>query len=774
MPPSSNGLLIASTLGFPRIGPARELKWALEGFWSGRLTAAELTARAAGLRAARWELQRRAGIQHIPSNDFSLYDHVLDTALMVGAVPTRFQGLGQGDELELLFAMARGAVSAGGEVPPLDMTKWFDTNYHYLVPELAPTQEFKLNSRKPVEEFLEALKLGIETRPVLLGPLSFLRLSKMTEVGVSPLALLDRLLPVYAEALGSLRDAGAKWVQMDEPCLAQDAPVEVLEGLESAYGYLGQRVPGLRILVASYFASLGANLEAALMLPVDALHLDLVRGGQDLERALELVPDGMSLSLGVVDGRNVWSLDPDPALVAIHRAAAKLGPDRLLVAPSCSLLHVPVTVTGEDELDPEVRSWLAFAEQKLAEVSLLARSLNPAFEQDPDLARLRALASSRRDSQRRVNPQVRQRLRQVVAQDLRRAGDAATRRAEWMADASMPPLPTTTIGSFPQRTELRQARTRLRRGEIDEAAYQAQMEEEIRRVIRFQEEVGLDVLVHGEPERNDMVEYFAEQLEGVATTKLGWVQSYGSRCAKPPIIVGDVSRRAPMTVRWASFAQSLTTRPVKGMLTGPVTILQWSFPREDVPRSETSFQIGLALRDEVADLESAGIRVIQIDEPAFKEAMPLRREEQAAYLRWAIDSFKLAAGGAGRGVQIHTHMCYSEFGDIIEAIAELDADVLYIEAARSGMDLLKAFADVGYPNEVGPGVYDIHSPLVPSQAEMAERLRAAAKVIPLERLWANPDCGLKTRGWAEVEPSLRNLVGAARQVASELQPILAS
>lgn len=771
MPPSSSGSLTATNLGFPRIGPARELKWALEGFWSGRLSAAELESRAVGLRAARWKVQHAAGIQHIPSNDFSLYDHVLDTALMLGAVPERFLDLGTGTNLELLFAMARGAVSGRGEVPPLEMTKWFDTNYHYLVPELSPGQAFRLTSRKPVDEFLEALSLGIETRPVLLGPLSFLRVSKMTAPGVSRLSLLDRLLPVYGEVLQLLRDAGAKWVQFDEPCLAQDAPVELLEGLESAYAYLRRRVPGVRILVASYFAGLGANLETALMLPVDALHLDLVRGGHDLNRALGMLPDSMSLSLGLVDGRNVWSLDPDPAIASIHQAAAKLGPDRVLVAPSCSLLHVPVSLKGEDELDPEMRSWLAFAEEKLAEVTLLARALSSGFEQDPELQRLRDRARARRESPRRVNPEVRGRLAKIADSDLKRYADAATRRAEWRQQVSLPTLPTTTIGSFPQRAELRQARTQLRRGEVDQKTYEARMEDEIRRVIQFQEEVGLDVLVHGEPERNDMVEYFAEQLAGIVTTKLGWVQSYGSRCSKPPIVFGDVSRPVPMTVRWASFAQSLTAKPVKGMLTGPVTILQWSFPRDDVPRRETSFQIALALRDEVADLAAAGIRIIQIDEPAFREAMPLRREDQAGYLRWAIDSFRLAAGGAGPGVQIHTHMCYSEFGDIVEAIAELDADVLSIEATRSGMELLHSFADVGYPNEVGPGVYDIHSPLVPTQAEMADRLRAAARVIPLERLWANPDCGLKTRGWAEVEPSLRNLVGAAREVAAELQPV---
>jgi 5-methyltetrahydropteroyltriglutamate--homocysteine methyltransferase len=773
MQPSNSKKLTATNLGFPRIGPARELKWALEGYWAGRLGAEELELKAASLRAARWEVQRKAGIEQIPSGDFSLYDHVLDTALLVGAVPDRFrEGIGD-THLDLLFAMARGAVSARGEVAPLEMTKWFDTNYHYLVPELSPRHEFKLFSLKPVEEFKEALQLGIETRPVLLGPVSFLRLSKSTEVRSSTLSLLDRLLPVYGEVLAQLAAAGANWVQFDEPCLAQDVPVELLEGIGSAYAYLRQRVPGIKILVASYFASLGANLGAALALPVDAIHLDVVRGRSDLEPALEQAPDGMVLSLGVVDGRSVWSTDPGPALAILRQAAAKLGPERLLVAPSCSLLHVPVSLGGEDGLDSEMLSWLAFAEEKLAELSLLSRGLDPDIEADPGVESLRQRASSRRDSPRRVNAEVRARLGQITEADLRRPEEAAVRHREWLAERALPPLPTTTIGSFPQRAELRQARAQLRRGEIDEPSYQKVMEDEITRVVRFQEELGLDLLVHGEPERNDMVEYFAELLDGFVTTKLGWVQSYGSRCVKPPIVFGDVSRPAPMTVRWSTFAQSLTPKLVKGMLTGPVTIQQWSFPRDDVPRSQTGFEIALALRDEVADLQAAGIRVIQIDEPAFREAAPLRMADRAEYLRWAIDSFRLAAGGAGRGVQVHTHMCYSEFGDMIEPIAELDADVLYIEAARSGMELLRAFAEVGYPNDVGPGVYDIHSPLIPTQAEMAERLRAAAGVIPPERLWANPDCGLKTRGWAEVEPSLRNLVGAARQVAAELQPALA-
>jgi 5-methyltetrahydropteroyltriglutamate--homocysteine methyltransferase len=768
MSPSSSTRLTSSNLGYPRIGPGRDLKWMLEAYWAGKTGKDELESRARALRATRWQDQRAAGIDQVPSNDFSLYDHVLDLSLTMGAIPDRFEPLRDGGSLDLMFAMARGTSVEGQEIAALEMTKWFDTNYHYLVPELGPGQQFSLDSLKPVEEFQEALALGVETRPVLLGPVSYLRLAKTTQPGWSPLSLLDRLLPAYADLLVRLAAAGAHWVQMDEPFLAQDAPVELLEAVEDAYSYLRRRVPGLKLLVASYFAGLGANLQAALMLPVDALHLDLVRGAPDLEPALELAPDAIALSLGVVDGRNVWTLDPDPALRMIELAVSKLGPDRVLVAPSCSLIHVPVSVRQEDKLSPEVLSWLSFAQEKLGEVAALAGSKGDGSSRAEVLDGLRQIAKGRRESPLRHDPEVQQRLAAVSPQDLRRSGDSAQRRQQARSDLGLPLLPTTTIGSFPQRSELRQARARLRRQEIGQEEYDQVMREEVRRVIAFQEEAGLDVLVHGEPERNDMVEYFAERLRGIATSQGGWVQSYGSRCTKPPVIFGDVSRPEPMTVAWSAFAQSLTQRPVKGILTGPVTILQWSFPREDVPRSQTCVEIALTLRDEVQDLERAGIRIIQIDEPALREAMPLRRADQPSYWRWAIDGFRLAAAGASEAVQIHTHMCYSEFGDIIESIAELDADALYIEAARSGMELLTSFAAIGYPSEVGPGLYDIHSPVVPTADEMAERLRAAALVIPPERLWANPDCGLKTRRWSEVEPSLRHLVAAARQVAAEL------
>jgi 5-methyltetrahydropteroyltriglutamate--homocysteine methyltransferase len=761
-------MTIASNLGFPRIGRSRELKRALESYWAGRSSVDQLVAAAAELKAERWRLQRAAGIEHVPSNDFSLYDHVLDAALTVGVVPERFGWGGGEPELDLMFAMARGR-RGEAEIAPLDMTKWFDTNYHYLVPELAPDQTFTLASRKPVQEFLEAKALGIITRPVLLGPVTFLRLSKAASG--STLEFLDRLVPVYGQLLSELQQAGASWVQVDEPCLSQDIPVEVLETFEHVYQKLAQAAPGLKLLLASYFAAMGPNLETALALPVDAIHLDLVHGAADLERALELVPEGMALSLGVVDGHNVWRTDPDRALGQIQSAVAKIGESRVLVAPSCSLLHVPVSLEPESKLDRELRSWLAFAEEKVAEVSALARGADGDPEIEARLGASREACAGRRSSPRVTNPTVRARMDQLTSDQMTRPGDGPSRRMIWRNRVSLPQLPTTTIGSFPQTQELRQARARLRRGDLDEVGYEELMKDEIRRVVAFQEEVGLDVLVHGEPERNDMVEYFAEQLDGFATTQQGWVQSYGSRCAKPPIVFGDVLRPRPITVRWSVFAQGLTTRPVKAMLTGPVTMLQWSFIRDDQERSRTCAQIALALRDEVADLEAAGINVIQIDEPALREGLPLHRAEQPKYLRWSVDSFRLTAAGAGAQTQIHTHMCYSEFEDIMDAIAELDADVLYIEAARSGMSLLHAFADHGYTNEVGPGVWDIHSPLVPSVEEMAARLRKAAMVIPPDRLWANPDCGLKTRGWAEVEPALRNLVVAARQVAQELSAV---
>jgi len=775
----------ASNLGFPRIGATRELKWALERQWAGTVGGDQLLATAAELRRRHWQLQQQAGIDHIPSNDFSLYDHVLDTALMVGCIPDRFGWDGGATDLDLAFAMARGR-EAGPDRPAaaaLEMTKWFDTNYHYLVPELAPGQTFRLASRKPVAEFTEALAVGVKTRPVLLGPVSFLLLAKQRQDGGAALGAagqapdasraarlerLDALVPVYAAVLGALREAGADWVQVDEPCLVGDLPVAALEAMGRAYTELAASGRGLRLLLATYFGSLGPNLETVCELPVDGLHIDCVRAPEALPRVLDALPEGMTLQLGVVDGRNVWRTDPDRALPLVRSAVARLGPDRVQLAPSCSLMHVPVSLAAERGLDPDLRTWLAFATEKLGEVVSLARAADGGPGGEPDeLQRARDAAAERRRSPAVHDPAVASRLEQVPTMAAGRPEALAERRRVQDQALGLPLLPTTSIGSFPQTAALRAARAQRRAGELDQAAYERVLETAIADGIRIQEAAGLDVLVHGEPERSDMVEYFAEQLAGFAVTRHGWVQSYGSRCTRPPVIFGDVSRPHPMTVTWTVFAAGRTERPVKGMLTGPTTIVQWSFVRDDVPRATVARQIALALRDEVEDLEAAGIRIIQVDEPALREGLPLRRADHPAYLHSAVEAFRIATGAVGPETQIHTHMCYAEFGDILPAIAELDADVLSIEAARSQMELLEGFARHGFPGQVGPGVWDIHSPVVPTEAEIVERLERALSVLPAAQLWVNPDCGCKTRRWAEVEPSLRHLVAAARRVRTE-------
>ncbi len=753
-------------LGFPRIGKRRELKRATEDYWAGRLDAEGLEAAGAALRAEHWQLQMAAGINSIPVGDFSFYDHVLDAAVLVGAVPERFAAIGEATEFPAYFAMARGI---GGEhgIAPLEMTKWFDTNYHYIVPEFGPKTAFRLQAGRLLRQISEAQALSVPTRPVLLGPVSLLRLGKSVEPGFDPILLLDRLLPVYAELIGQLQAAGAQCVQIDEPVFATGLGEAERGALRRSFAALRAAAPKLRLLLASYFASYGEDLPLALSLPIDVLHLDLVRAPQDLDAALaQQVAPGLRLSLGVVDGHNVWRTDLRRSLAHLRRAADVLGEERVLVAPSCSLLHVPIDLGAETALDPELRGWLAFARQKLGEVETLRRALGGGEEEA--LAESDRVQEGRASSPRAVHPEVRARLAALTAKDSRRQSPGDVRRGAQARRLPLPALPTTTIGSFPQTQELRSLRAQMRRGEIGAGAYEEGIRAEIERVIRLQEEIGLDLLVHGEAERNDMVEYFGEQLGGFASTGNGWVQSYGTRCVKPPIIYGDVYRPAPMTVRWSAYAQSLTEQPVKGMLTGPVTILQWSFARDDQPREQTAKQIALAIRDEVVDLEAAGIRAIQIDEPAFREGMPLRREEREDYLRWATEAFRLATSGVRDETQIHSHMCYSEFNDIVEAIAALDADVISIEAARSGMELLEAFSRFSYPNEIGPGVYDIHSPRVPGAEEMAQALRAAAGVLGSGKLWVNPDCGLKTRRFEEVLPSLRNMVEAAKAVREAL------
>ncbi|KAF1718790.1 5-methyltetrahydropteroyltriglutamate--homocysteine S-methyltransferase [Pseudoxanthomonas wuyuanensis] len=753
-------MTLVTNLGFPRIGARRELKHALEAYWRGESSAAQLQDSGRELRRRHWRLQADAGAGIVPSNDFSLYDHVLDTAFLFDAIPDPYRALADADPLAGYFALARGVQQGGVDLRALEMTKWFDTNYHYLVPELHRDQQFRLRGDKPVAEYLEARAAGFASRPVLLGPVSFLLLSKTVD-GSDRLDLLERLLPVYAELLGRLKAAGADWVQMDEPCLALDLDADDHAAYRTAYAALAQ-TERPKLLLTPYFGALGGNLALAMELPVEGLHVDLVRGKEELDAVLKALPRPRVLSLGLVDGRNVWRANLDNALTLARYAAGHVGAERLWLAPSCSLLHVPVDLDSEKSLPADVHGWLAFARQKIAELKLLADALAGQRSADAGLALARERLESRRLSARVHNPQVAERLAALTPDDASRAAGYAARRPLQSQALRLPAYPTTTIGSFPQTHEVREARARHKSGKLSAADYDAFLAAETERCVRFQETIGLDVLVHGEFERNDMVEYFGEQLDGFAFTKQGWVQSYGSRCVKPPIIYGDVARPQPMTVRWSQYAQSLTDRPMKGMLTGPVTVLQWSFVRDDQDRARTCRQIALALRDEVRDLEAAGIGVIQIDEPAIREGLPLRRGDWKAYLEWAVECFRIAASGVQDRTQIHTHMCYSEFNDIIDAVAAMDADVISIETSRSRMELLDAFVRFRYPNEIGPGVYDIHSPRVPDQNEMLALLQKAKAVLAPEQIWVNPDCGLKTRGWPEVRTALTAMVSAAK------------
>ena len=763
----------AHNLGFPPLGAGRELKRATEAYWSGKISQDELLKTGAELRERHWRLQRETGIDLLPSNDFSYYDRVLDTAALVGAVPKRYGWAGGPVDPDTYFAMARGVQAGGRDVTAMEMTKWFDTNYHYIVPEFEPGQVFRLSSTKPVDEFLEAKRLGFTTKPVLVGPVTFLLLGKTRTARFDRLTLLEGLLGVYAELLSRLAAAGATWVQLDEPCLALDRTSAECAAFTRAYRLLSERVPQVKLLLATYFAALDDNLPTALELPVAGLHVDAVRGAEQFDALLRAWPagggrEGKVLSVGVIDGRNVWKADLGAALRRLEDAQDRAGAAQLWVAPSCSLLHVPIDLDAETRLDGELKSWLAFAKQKLVEVAILTRALRGGREAVAAELEANARARAARRASRRIhNPAVKQRAGGVTERDLRRLSPHADRRKRQLR---LPLFPTTTIGSFPQTADVRAARRKLHDGKLTPAEYNAFIADQITRTLKLQEELGLDVLVHGEFERNDMVEYFGEQLEGFAFTEHGWVQSYGTRYVKPPIIYGDVSRPKPMTVRWSTFAQSKTARPVKGMLTGPVTILQWSFVRDDQPRAETAKQLALAIRDEVKDLEAAGIRVIQIDEPALREGLPLRRAEWPVYLDWAVNAFRLTTAGVSDATQIHTHMCYSEFNDVIRVIERMDADVISIENARSGSELLEAFKEYAYPNEIGPGVYDIHSPRVPTTAEIVQALTRMREVLTDRQIWVNPDCGLKTRGWEETMTSLRNLVQAARQ----LRPVPAS
>ncbi|ATH81623.1 5-methyltetrahydropteroyltriglutamate--homocysteine S-methyltransferase [Pseudomonas sp. KHPS1] len=766
-------MALSHSLGFPRIGRDRELKKALEAHWKGELDEAGLRTVGQRLRAEHWQLQKDAGIDLLPVGDFAWYDQVLAHSLAFGVIPERFRPAAGKPTLDTLFAMARGAVanksggSCCGGAHAQEMTKWFDTNYHYLVPEFSADQQFALSWEQLFEEVAEAHALGHSVKPLLIGPLTYLWLGKEKGSDFDRLDLLERLLPVYGEIFQRLAAQGVEWVQIDEPILVLDLPQAWKNAFERAYNLI-QREP-CKKLIATYFGGLEDNLGLAANLPVDGLHIDLVRAPEQYPTILDRLPAYKVLSLGMVNGRNVWRCDLEKVLELLRHAHERLG-ERLWVAPSCSLLHSPVDLEREDQLDAELKSWLAFAVQKCQEVALLGRALEAPDDASVQAAleQSRVVRAARAASTRIHKPEVQARLAAIRPRHAQRRSPFAERIAQQRECLQLPLLPTTTIGSFPQTSAIRLARQSFKQGKLSAAEYTEAMRAEIRHAVEVQENLGLDVLVHGEAERNDMVEYFAEQLDGYAFTRFGWVQSYGSRCVKPAVIVGDLSRPQAMTVEWIKYAQGLTDKPMKGMLTGPVTMLMWSFPREDVSREVQARQLALAIRDEVVDLEAAGIRIIQIDEAAFREGLPLRQAAWQGYLDWATEAFRLTASGVRDETQIHTHMCYSEFNDVIESIAAMDADVITIETSRSDMELLEAFERFDYPNEIGPGVYDIHSPRVPDSAEMAGLLRKAARRIPLERLWVNPDCGLKTRAWPETEAALVNMVAAARQLRAEL------
>ncbi|MCV9931434.1 5-methyltetrahydropteroyltriglutamate--homocysteine S-methyltransferase [Flavobacterium sp. LS1R47] len=766
-----------NNLGYPRIGSNRELKKASELYWAGQLSAEELLAVGKNIRKENWQLQAESGIDLIPSNDFSFYDQVLDLTLTLGAIPERYNDFAKtNSSIDLYFAMARGSQKKGQDVVAMEMTKWFDTNYHYIVPEFTKNQKFTLFSEKIINEFKEANDLGIATKPVLIGPISYLLLGKEKEEGFHRIDLIESLLPVYFEIFKKLEAENATYIQLDEPFLALNLTDKERNVFTKVYTEINNRFPNIKIILANYFDCFGENLATALALPVDTLHLDLVRCPLQLDDILEskqLSPNA-NLSLGLVDGRNIWKNDFKNSLAIIEKAVTALGENRILIAPSCSLIHSPCDLeleTNNETLTPEIKQWLAFAKQKIQEVVLLKQFATKEIDtiNSIQFAENNLANENRKTSKLIHNESVKNRVANIAAGDDKRKNTFAIRREKQIDALNLPLFPTTTIGSFPQTPEVRSWRAKFKKGELTQQQYDDLIKKETEETIRFQEETGIDVLVHGEFERNDMVEYFGEQLAGFTFTKNGWVQSYGSRCVKPPVIYGDVSRPKPMTVKWSKYAQSLTSKWLKGMLTGPVTILQWSFVRNDQPRSQTCTQIALAIRDEVVDLEDAGIKIIQIDEPAIREGLPLRKEEWATYLDWAVKAFRISASGVKDDTQIHTHMCYSEFNDIIQNIADMDADVITIECSRSQMELLDAFADFKYPNEIGPGVYDIHSPRVPSSQEMVKLLEKASAVIPVNQLWVNPDCGLKTRHWDETKKALIEMVAAAQEMRAAVE-----
>jgi len=757
--------MLTQNLGYPRIGSQRQLKKACEQYWAGKIGLSELNKVARTIKEQNWQTQLDAGIDLIPCNDFSFYDQVLDTSLLLGVIPQRYSPvLSQvkaNNEIDLYFAMARGYQKDGLDITAMEMTKWLDTNYHYIVPEFTANQEFRIFQENIFAEHNSAKQqLGGKAKPVLLGPVSYLLLGKEKEQGFERIDLIKKLLPVYIDIINRLKQQGAEWIQLDEPCLALDLSKKDKEAFDYAYRAIANRVSGIKLLVATYFEALLDNTELAVNLPVTALHIDLVRAPDQLDEVLALIPDNLQLSVGVVDGRNVWKNDYQKSLNLINKAVEKLGADRVIIAPSCSLLHSPIDLELETAIDPEIKNWMAFAKQKLTEINEIRQI---AEGNTVLLAANNAAVESRRSSQKVHKQAVKDRVAGITSADATRQSAFPVRQRLHHERFNFPPFPTTTIGSFPQTDDIRQLRAKFKKGELTLEQYDSAIEQATVDAIRWQEEIGLDVLVHGEFERNDMVEYFGEQLAGFLFTKNGWVQSYGSRCVKPPVIYGDISRPADMTVRWSKFAAAQTDRPMKGMLTGPVTILQWSFVRDDQPRDVTTNQIAFAIRDEVLALEEAGIGIVQIDEAAIREGLPLRKAKHPHYLDWAVKAFRITASGVQDKTQIHTHMCYSEFNNIIEHIAAMDADVITIETSRSQMELLEAFAHFEYPNEIGPGVYDIHSPRVPTTQEMASLLAKAADLLPARNLWVNPDCGLKTRKWPETKAALVNMVAAAKQ-----------
>jgi 5-methyltetrahydropteroyltriglutamate--homocysteine methyltransferase len=763
-------MALTHNLGFPRIGARRELKFALESYWKGESSREALLETGVQLRQRHW--QQQAALDFVPVGDFSFYDQMLDMSFTLGNLPARVRDF-HGDALDNYFRVARGRSAqtaeahAGccGGVAAGEMTKWFDTNYHYIVPEFTADTVFKLDASRLLIQLREAQALGVQAKPVLVGPVTYLALGKSKD-GSEKLALLPRLLLVYAALLETLAAQGVAWVQIDEPLLVTELDADWQHAYNTAYHHL--KSCRVKLLLATYFGALQDNAYLAANLPVAGLHVDAVRGRDDVLPLLGMLPAHKVLSLGVVDGRNIWKTDLNAVLDWLEPLAQRLG-ERLWIAPSCSLLHVPVDLANEQRLDAEVKSWLAFALQKLEEVQVLAQALNQGRAAvRPVLEGNQAALNARRTSPRVHKPAVQAAVAAIQPSLGQRVSPYAQRARAQASRLQLPAYPTTTIGSFPQTAEIRHARSEFKAGRLDLAAYQAAMQAEIARSVREQEDLGLDVLVHGEAERNDMVEYFGEQLEGYAFSQLGWVQSYGSRCVKPPILFGDIERPMPMTVAWIVYAQSLTSKPMKGMLTGPVTMLNWSFVRDDQPRATTCKQLALAIRSEVLDLERAGIQVIQIDEAALREGLPLRKAQWKRYLDWAVESFRITANGVRDETQIHTHMCYSEFNDIMAAIADMDADVITIETSRSDMELLDAFESFQYPNEIGPGVYDIHSPNIPTEAHIVQLMKKAAERIPAERLWVNPDCGLKTRQWSEVLPALGRMVDAARTLRADL------